>query len=73
MGGAAHIIIKKISERRDRERMLNLRMGNGKVATSGENQRKIPRSMRFYGNIAEHMLGRAGINVLYIVSAIPYN
>lgn len=53
--------------------MLNLRMGNGKVATSGENQRKIPRSMRSYGNIAEHMLGRASINVLYIVSVIPYN
>lgn len=62
---------KKISERR--EGMLNLRMVNSKVATSGENQRKIPRSMRSYGNITEHMLGRAGINVLYIVSAILYN
>lgn len=53
--------------------MLNLRMVNSKVATSGEKQRKIPRSMRSYGNIAEHKLGRAGINVLYIVSAILYN
>lgn len=45
--------------------MINLRAADSKVATSGENQRKIPRSMRSYGNTTGHMLA-AQIRICFI-------